>query len=193
MQLEQAFELPFARDAVWAAFHDIPMLVSCLPGATLVSAPDADPLQFTFAVKLGPISANFAGQGSVTYNDDCSGALSGSGADRATSSRVKGYAKFTLEEIPTGTRVQLIVDFALSGALAQFGRSGIVKELAANITQRFAENLRARLQTRAGGVAPAVTSANAAPEPAPSAPLDGGSLLWSVLWGRIKQFFGSRS
>lgn len=185
MQLEQSFELPFPRAAVWTAFQDIPMLVTCLPGASLTSAPGVSPLAFTLAVKLGPVAAKFAGEGDVTYGDDHRGLLSGSGADRATGSRVKGSAAFGLHEIASGTRVDLLIDYTLTGTLAQFGRTGIVKELAAGITRQFAANLQARLDADM-----AAASDGAAAAPAAPAQLNGGALLWSVLWSRFKRLFG---
>jgi carbon monoxide dehydrogenase subunit G len=192
VQLEQSFDLPFPRAVAWEAFRNIPMLVSCLPGASLTSSPDANPLAFVFTVKLGPISANFTGQGSVTYHDDCTGSLSGSGADRATHSRVKGDAKFELYDTQGGTRVQLFVDYALTGALAQFGRAGIVKELAAGITRQFAANLREKLEASATSLSPQALASTQV-ERSARAPLDGGSLLWRVLWARIRRLFGMPS
>ena len=178
MQLEESFDLPVSRDTAWEAFKDVAMLVSCLPGAKLGSAPDAEPLDIVFSVKLGPISASFAGQGSVVYNDDCSGSFSGGGADRKTNSRVKGDARFSLHEVPDGTQVKVVVDYALSGALAQFGRPGIVKEIAANLTQQFAANLKARL---------------AAEEPSGTADhFDAGNVLAKAARGRIKRMFGGK-
>ena len=35
MQIEQRFELPVPPAAAWPAFHDIALLVECLPGASL--------------------------------------------------------------------------------------------------------------------------------------------------------------
>src|SRR4051812_47516824 len=169
VQLEETFDLPCARPVAWDVFRDVPMLVSCLAGAKLTSAPDADPLQLVFSVKLGPISANFAGQGSVTYAEDYSGSLAGTGTDRATNSRVKGDAKFSLHEIEDGTRVQVVVDYTLTGMLAQVGRPGIVKEIAANITQQFAANLRAKLAEDLSGAS------------AEASELDGGKVLWNVV------------
>jgi carbon monoxide dehydrogenase subunit G len=181
VQLEESFELPVAREAAWEAFRDVEMLVSCLPGATLTSGADADPLKIVFSVKLGPINASFTGQGSVVYNDDCSGSFSGGGADRATNSRVKGDAKFSLQEAEEGTRVQIVVDYALSGALAQFGRPGIVKEIASKLTQQFAANLRARLTESTAG------------EPGDaSAQFDAGGVLVKAARGRIKRMFGGK-
>jgi carbon monoxide dehydrogenase subunit G len=191
VQLEESFDLPFPRESAWSAFRDIAMLVSCLPGAKLTSSADADPLQLVFSVKLGPISANFAGQGSVTYNDDYSGSLGGSGADRATNSRVKGDAKFALHETTEGTRVHVLVDYALTGALAQFGRPGIVREIASNITQQFAANLRVRLAQCVLAHEAAIASTAAAATPPAPAQLDAGGLLWRMLWGRVKRLFGA--
>ena len=196
MQLEQTFELPFRREIAWAAFHDPPMLVSCLPGASLTGSPGATPLEFELAVKLGPIAANFSGQGDLTYENDYKGKLAGSGTDRGTGSRVKGSAAFELHEIEGGTRIRLLIDYTLTGALAQLGRSGIIKELAAGITRQFAANLRSNLEVHAGGP---VTGASRAAETAgqterleSAAParLDGTALLRSVLWIRIKRLFG---
>jgi uncharacterized protein len=178
VQLEESFDLPVSRDAAWEAFRDVAMLVSCLPGAALEGAADAEPLDIVFSVKLGPISASFAGQGSVVYNEDCSGSFSGGGADRKTHSRVKGEAKFSLHETGEGTRVQVVVDYALSGALAQFGRPGIVKEMAANLTQQFAANLKAKL---------------AAEEPSGAAAhFDAGDVLAKAARSRIKRMFGGK-
>jgi carbon monoxide dehydrogenase subunit G len=196
VQLEQSFELPVTRSRTWTAFKDVSLLVSCLPGASLLGPADANPLQFLFSVKLGPIAASFKGEGRVTYDESYTGSLSGSGADRATNSRVKGEAKFALHETPSGTRVDLLVDYSLSGALAQFGRSGIVKELASSITQQFAANLRAKLEDHAGSPAQSVSPGGEEPRDprTGSEPvrLDGGRLLWGMLWSRIKRLFGIR-
>src|SRR6185295_9508336 len=182
MQLEQSFDLAVPREAAWSAFQDVAMLVSCLPGASLASAADADPLQLGFAVKLGPITANFTGQGQIAYGTDYTGSLSGSGADRGTGSRVKGSATFELRETTGGTHVRLAIDYALTGTLAQFGRAGIVKELAAGITRQFAANLRSRL----GGAAQDNAKAAAASEDAASPRLDAGALLWNALKERVR-------
>ena len=181
MQLEESFDLPVPPDAAWEAFKDVAMLVACLPGAKLTSEADAEPLEIVFSVKLGPISASFAGQGSVVYDEDCSGSFSGGGADRKTNSRVKGDARFSLHDAEAGTRVQVVVDYALSGALAQFGRPGIVKEIASKLTQQFAANLRARLtQSTAGEAGDA------------SAQFDAGGVLVNAARGRIKRMFGGK-
>ena len=182
MQLEQSFDLPVAREEAWLAFRDVPVVVSCLPGAQIEGDAGADPLPIVFSVKLGPISASFRGEGRVAYDDAYRGSFSGSGADRKTNSRVKGDAKFSLHETASGTRVQIAVDYALTGTLAQFGRPGIVKEIAANLTQQFAANLRKKLAQRASDEA-----ADASP-----AHVDAGGLLVKMARDRIKGTFGRK-
>jgi carbon monoxide dehydrogenase subunit G len=218
MRLEQSFSLPFSRSAVWPAFADVPMLVSCMPGAALQGEPrpveyGAD-LDVLFTVKLGPITGAFQGQGAIRLDDAaCAGTFSGGGADRKSGSRVKGEAKFTLvEAAPAETRVEVAVDYSLTGSLAQFSRGAIVKELAAAMTRDFAENLRARIAEAQPPAVPvrevaaageplastwspeSVTASYVARGPRPveaAKPLDAGRLFWRVLWARVLALFGA--
>jgi carbon monoxide dehydrogenase subunit G len=188
VQLEETFELPFPPARVWAAFQDVPMLVSCLPGASLQGDAVTDPLQLVFAVKLGPVSARFAGEGSIAYQEDWTGVLTGAGSDRGTHSRVKGSAAFALESIDAGTRVRLVIDYALSGVLAQVGRPGIVKDIAAGLTRQFAANLQSRIAEREGsGAGP---QAGDGAQPASAGPIDAGALVGGALVQRLKKMVG---
>ena len=77
------------------------------------------------------IAAAFAGSGRVSFDDATrSGRFEGNAADKRTQSRVKGAADFSLAPGGAGTVVQVRVDYALTGSLAQFSRGGIVRELA---------------------------------------------------------------
>ncbi len=192
MEIEQSFSVPFPRAQVWACFQDIEGVVACLPGAGLAEPPQDGKLKLTMTVKLGPIVAAFAGDGEMKLDDDaCTGAVSGSGADRKSGSRVKGEAAFALhEEGAAATRVEVKVDYSIAGSLAQFSRGGIVKELATRLTEAFAANLKGRLEApppAAAVAAPALESAAAsldaslpaavvANEAATTNPLPGGAV-----------------
>ena len=144
MQLEENFTIPFSQQTVWAAFQNLELIVSCLPGAKLISPASETPLQVGFQVKLGPIVANFTGSAEVTFDaiNHC-GSFKGQGSDQKSNSRVKGEAKFSLLSIENNhTKVIVNTEFFLSGSLAQFGRIGILKEVASIITAQFAENLK---------------------------------------------------
>ena len=108
------------------------------------------------------------------------GAIRGRGRDSRTNSAADGEVRYVLIEEQAGavTRVDLEVGYALTGALAQFSRAGIVNDLAERLTTAFAKNVEARL----GGGADS-SNATAPPE------LNAGSLILSVVRARIKRFF----
>jgi len=147
MEIEQSFTVLYPRDAVWARFHDTPGIVACLPGASLTAPVENGMLKLAMTVKLGPIVASFAGDGEMKLDDaQYCGSITGTGVDRKSASRVKGVASFALEETGANeTRIDVKVDYAISGSLAQFSRGGIVKELATRMTEAFADNLKAKL------------------------------------------------
>ncbi|MEY8875989.1 MAG: SRPBCC family protein [Leptothrix sp. (in: b-proteobacteria)] len=216
MQLEQGFTLPLPPAQAWPAFRDISLLVGCLPGASLTGpvevTADGASVPLRFDVKLGPIAAGFLGSGQATFDDAArAGRFDGAAADRKTQSRVKGSAAFALAPNEAGgTAVAVTVDFALSGALAQFGRAGLVREIAHALTEQFAANLGERLAqagaleapqahalSRSGGPTVSLPAAaiDAAAGFAPSTeapvvpvvPLAGGALLARVLRGWWRQ------
>jgi len=75
------------------------------------------------------------------------------------------------------TRVLLSVEYSLQGALAQFSRSGIARDLGRRLVADFASNLNARL----AGEPPGKQS---------SAPLDLGRLIRIWLGDRVRRWLG---
>ena len=189
MQLEQQFVLGQPPEATWPAFADVALLVGCLPGASLTGDENDGQWPMRFDVRLGPVAASFAGQGRLVREDATrSGRFEGQASDRRTGSRVKGSAAFALAAHEGGTRVTVQVDYALTGALAQVGRAGIVRELAGVLTSQFAANLEARLGERVAAAtsdptaAPGAQAEVAIPAAADTpVPLAGGALLWQAL------------
>jgi carbon monoxide dehydrogenase subunit G len=203
MQLEQQFELLVPSQTAWPAFKDIELLVSCLPGASLTGPAVNGVWPLRFDVKLGPIAAAFAGSGRVQFEDAThSGRFEGQAADKRTQSRVKGSAAFVLAPRGAGTRVTVQVDYALTGSLAQFGRAGIVRELAGALTAQFAANLAQRLTPTAptanASAATADSPARLLPDAVPLQPpvLNVFSLVVQILksrWQRWMRRLGHRS
>ncbi|MFL9936238.1 SRPBCC domain-containing protein [Paraburkholderia sp. RL18-103-BIB-C] len=166
MEIEQSFTVPYPRGVVWNCFRDAPGIVACLPGASLTAPPDEGRLKLAMTVKLGPIVASFAGDGEMKLDDTAwRGSVVGGGVDRKSASRVKGEASFSLDDpTPGETRVDVKVDYAIAGSLAQFSRGGIVKELATRMTEAFAANLKDRLDLAASEAAVTTTAPVAEPE-----------------------------
>jgi carbon monoxide dehydrogenase subunit G len=198
MQFSQAFSVPFPRLVVWSAFQDLESVARCMPGAQLTEPPKDGQILGQVTIKLGPIVAAFAGQGEVRFDPaSFTGEIAGAGTDRKSASRAKGTARFVLTETQDGTAtdVKVDVDYQLTGALGQFGRASIVQDLAARLTQTFAENLRREISALSAAVpssseAVALTPASSAAQGARS--LDLGSLIWAVVRGWLGRLFSPR-
>ncbi len=184
---EQQFTVRHPRARVWAMFEDVERVAACMPGAALTEPPCDGRLNGHIAIKLGPMAARFAGDATLALDRAAyQGTIEGSGRDKLSATRAKGRITYRLIEAEDGaaTRVEVTVAFSLAGPLAQFGRAGIVTDLAARLATAFAANLQAQLDAETGG--------QAAPPPA-EAKLDAGGLLFSVLWARIKALFGANT
>lgn len=185
--LNQTFSVDFPREKVWAFFGKLGEVTTCLPGASLLAPPTETHVEPKLRIKVGPIVADFEGSADVERDPaNHVGTIFGSARDTKSSSATRGEIRYALIEERGGaaTRVDVQVGFALTGPLAQFSRSSIVKDIAKRMTDAFAENLRARLSQAESGAA-----ATTAPEPA--AELNAGSLVFSVLKDRIVGFFRS--
>jgi aerobic carbon-monoxide dehydrogenase small subunit len=178
-RLEESFVIRKPPATVWDAFADIPAIAACLPGATLAEH-DAGAVKGKMSVRLGPISASFDGSAVIEREDAAlRGVIRGAGRDRGTGSRTKGEVSYRLEPEDDGrqTRVLLSVAYSLQGALAQFSRSGIARDLGRRLVADFAANLNARL-------------AGEPPDQRSSAPLDLGRLMRMWLGDRVRRLLG---
>ncbi|WP_441230893.1 xanthine dehydrogenase family Fe-S subunit [Tardiphaga sp. 215_C5_N2_1] len=170
--LEQQFTVAHAPAKVFALFDDIAAVASCLPGATLVGTPRPERVEGAIRVKIGPISANFNGAARVERNEaDLAGRILGIGSDQRSRSTTQGEIRYRLvpQDDGVATRVELSIGYSLTGMLAQVGRSGLVRDLAARLVAEFAGNLDRRLSGD-------VTSA-----PSAAADLNGVSLILGLL------------
>ncbi len=196
MIVKESFEMPYEISASWEAFKNIPMLVSCMPGASLQSDPvltdTGSKIDILFSVKLGPIVGSFLGAGEVAYDDpQKSGVFSGSGVDRKSGSRVRGEAKFTLSPSADNlkTEVAVVVDYSLTGPLAQFSRGAIVQELAATLTREFANNLKSNIGYFRDIHHSPINKDESSHQEFDTNTLNVGSLIWRVLLRKFKVLF----
>ena len=206
-EIEQSFDIDQPPEKVWRFFQDVPCVVTRMPGLEY-SGLKADALgseihRGKVRIKLGPVSAAFEGEAAILESDDGarSARIEGKGIDKRGGSRASASVVYKIVENGGGSRVQLDADIKLSGALAQMGRTGIVQDVAAQITEQFAASLRAMLaadgdaQTAAvdAELAGAKAPASAPPPPAVPREIRGDALLLKVLWRRFKILFGWRS
>jgi carbon-monoxide dehydrogenase small subunit len=126
-------------------------------------------------VKLGPIVSTFQGVLDVARNDaEHRGVVRGAGRDARSPSSGRAIIAYEVTAPNSSTsQVDVSVKFLLSGALAQFSRGGLVKDVADHLTRVFAQNLEARLS----GKVPVDQSVSA---------LDAGAVARSAIWTRIR-------
>lgn len=156
----QTLDLPHLPDSVFALLGDIEAVAACLPGAVLTARPDPDTVEGGLQVRIGPIAATFRGRARIGRDEATrTGSVHGAGSDAGGRSATEGQIRYRVGAGPTaGTaRVELDVGYTLTGPLAQFGRPGLVRDLAGRIAAEFARNLDARLS---GAAAPAPAGLN---------------------------------
>lgn len=152
--LSQSFVVPFPRAQVWRVFGDVALVADCMPGASLDQTDEDGKLHGQMRVKLGPITAAFAGEAELEMDDAAwAGVIHGTGLDQKNNSRARADVRFNLTEQDLGTRVDVVVDFTLTGTLAQFSRGAIVQSVAQRLTEELAHNLAGAMEVRAPAVA----------------------------------------
>ncbi len=201
-EISQSVVVSFPRDIVWRELHDFAMVARSMPGVSLEAVSPGDRLRGSLALKLGPITANFAGEAEVSMEDPThTGIVRGQALDRKNNSRARSEVHFRLVEEGQSSRLDIKVDFTLSGALAQFSRGSILQEVALRLTKDFASNLEAAIAERltattmedAAASEGSVMGESPADSPGPSsAPIGLLGLLWSAFITWLRKRFVHR-
>jgi carbon-monoxide dehydrogenase small subunit len=158
MNIVQTFEVGRPTSVVWDLFQDIPVVVSCMPGAQLTEQKGDGRYIGRLGIKLGPFGASFEGEAEITSDRNCyKGHAEGRGVDKKGGSRSKLALDYKLTEVAASrTRVDINADVQLSGPIAQFGRTGIINETAAILITQFVKNVEGRLASLPEIAAPQV-------------------------------------
>ena len=180
-RLAQDFVLEHPPPAVWALIADLERLARCMPGLSLDGPPAGKRVIGHLDLKLGPISARFAGEGRLQLNPaEQTLHVEGRGVDRKGGSNVAGSLACRIEPaVGAGgpaTAVHLELAYALTGALAQIGRGALARDLARRLGEMFAENMARQLTN------PAATMS--------ASPLAGLVLLRQILGARVADWLG---
>jgi carbon-monoxide dehydrogenase small subunit len=174
----QALDLAHPPEAVFALLGDIEAVAACLPGAVLTARPSPETVEGGLQVRIGPIAATFRGRARIERDEAArSGSVRGAGSDAGGRSATEGRIRYRVGPgSAVGTaRIELEVGYTLTGPLAQFGRPGLVRDVAGRIAADFARNVDARLL---GAPAPVRTGLN---------PL---RLLLGLVRARLAAWFG---
>jgi carbon monoxide dehydrogenase subunit G len=148
MKIENSFHVPTGLDQAWAVITDVPRIVSCMPGAELTEAAPEGKFKGKTRVKIGPVALEFNGEAQL-YDVDAE-AHTMKVRSRASDAKGRGTVAsdmgFALREesgaAGARTRVDVVTELTLTGAVAQYGRgAGLIKEVASQFTRDFAANL----------------------------------------------------
>lgn len=182
MKLENSFEVAAPPERVWELLMDVPRVIPCMPGATLDEQVDETTWKATMAVKLGPISLSFKTDVKRDLADDAARKTTLSA--KAREARGRGNASASIDSTLTpqngGTRVDIVTDLILAGAVAQYGR-GLVQDVSSQLVGQFSSCLEKQL---AGSEEEAVAAVEAQ-----SRPVGGLRLGLGALWRSITRIF----
>ena len=194
MKLEQSFEVKAPIDRVWAALIDVERVAPCLPGAEITESDEDGTYRGDFTVKLGPTTAAYRGELRMESVDSEARRVTmrASGQDKRGQGSAKATIVNVMHEEAGVTTVDVETDFTITGRLARFGRGGMIKDISNRLLRDFSDCLAktieaevpAEPESRGRPAAPASATAQ------PTEPVEGLSLVVSVLYQRIARLFG---
>lgn len=186
MDMTGEHRIPAPRDAVWRALNDPEILKQAIPGCESVEKLSDTEFTAKVALKIGPMSAKFAGKGTLSDLDPPNGyTITGEGQGGAAGF-AKGGAKVRLESVDGGTATVLhyAADAQIGGKLAQIG-----SRLVEGTAKKLAEEFFTAFAAQAAGSAPAAeqpaaqaVAGEAVSPPAPIVPSATSGGLSPVVW-----------
>ena len=144
MELTERFVVPATVERVWQLFNDVPEVVSCMPGAQVTERVDDQTYNAQLAIAVGPIRPKFDVRATIERDDATrEGRIHIEAVDKRGGSRARGQIVYKVvpDDAGDATVVELVQQVTLSGPLAQFGRTGVIEDINAQMTRQFAECL----------------------------------------------------
>jgi carbon monoxide dehydrogenase subunit G len=187
MEFENTFVVDAPVEKVWDLLLDVERIAPCMPGAKVLEQTADDAYKVAVKVKLGPMTMNY--KGDVEIVDKDAGAHSATMRAKAKEARGQGTAsaniRMALEPQDGRTQASILTEMQMSGKAAAMGQ-GVIKDVAASLTDTFAQNLAALVEAPAVAAAPEGGAPPAPPPPEEPASLDAGQIAASVAAGRLR-------
>ncbi|HET8585995.1 MAG TPA: carbon monoxide dehydrogenase subunit G [Casimicrobiaceae bacterium] len=163
MELANTRIVPASPSVVWAALNDPATLAACLPGCESFERTGDDSYKVVMAARVGPVSAKFTGNMTMTDVDAPNGYTLRFEGQGGAAGFARGEARVTLA--PEGeqhTALTYAAKAQVGGKLAQIG-SRLVDGAAAKLVDDFFARFTERLAPAAPGVAGTATTPAGAP------------------------------
>ena len=146
------------RAQVWAALNDTEVLRTAIPGCDTLVREGENVLRATASIKIGPISAKFAGKVNLLDLDPPNGYRIEGEGQGGVAGFAKGGATVTLTDDGAGTLLSYSVKAQVGGKIAQLGARLIdatAKQMADAFFDRFGALVAPVVAAEAGVEAPA--------------------------------------
>ena len=139
--LENRFTLDMAPDEAWRLLNDIERIAPCMPGAQL-TAVEGDAFHGKVRVKIGPITAEYAGVATITARDPGARRLTVEGRGKDIRGQGTAGADVIMVIVPSanGSEITVSTDVQLTGKVAQLGRS-VMQDVSTRLVAQFVSNL----------------------------------------------------
>jgi carbon monoxide dehydrogenase subunit G len=209
MQLENSFQVNAPPDRVFAYLLDINKVVGCVPGAELSEVVDPSTFKGKVKVKVGPITVAYSGTARISERSDAdrTATLTAEGRETTGPGSARATAQMFVVAGDGESTVRIVTEYHIAGRVAQFGR-GVMEDVSRRLVNEMATCIKANVETanppplasptsespQGGGAQPPAPSP-AAPTPAVATarPVNALSLMFAVIWDRIRGVFGGRS
>jgi uncharacterized protein len=145
MDMQGSRQLAITQQQAWDALNDPAVLKACIPGCDKVEPTGENQYAIGMALKIGPVSAKFAGKialseivppSSYTLNFEGQGGAAGFG---------KGNSAVLLKPNDAGCELSYTVHASVGGKIAQLGQrliDGVAKSMAEDFFKRFDDAMR---------------------------------------------------
>jgi hypothetical protein len=187
MKIENGFDVPLPAADAWRVLLDIERVVPCLPGAELLETIDPTTFKGRVNVRLGPVAVSFVGTAKLEEVNEAgrSVRVKAAGTEAKGRGGAQAVVAFSLAEIaPRTSRVQIVTDLTLNGAVAQYGRgTAMIADMAQQMVNRFAETLKVQIEGSETERVAAVAEARKG--------VSGFALFFGALWRAVRRMFGA--
>lgn len=184
IEIRETFVVEAPIDEVWRFVIDPQRVVGCMPGAELDEVVDDKTFLGTVSIKVGAVTARYAGRVQFTSVDErrhavemvAEGKETGGGTARATMSS-------SLQSLADGrTEVTTEASIDITGRIMQVGR-GMIQGVSHQLFRQFVACAKTRLET---ADAEAETAVDAKPEPIRAIPLV-ANVTWTAIVNAVRR------